>query len=159
MDMNWLDWAIVIIVLISAVIGFKRGMVRELVSLGSWVAAILLARTLGPQVSEMLEPYVSHDATRTGLGLVLTALVVIITGSVIGRIAGKAVLAAGLGAVDRLLGLVFGGLRGIAILVLLTAVVTLTPFAESGAWQDSRFSDPLEDLRDQAMGLINEQIS
>ena len=40
--------------------------------------------------------------------------------------------------VDRLLGLLFGALRGLVLLLALAVVVGLTPLAKSPAWQQSR---------------------
>ncbi len=157
--MVWVDWAIIAILVLSAVFGLMRGMVRELIALGTWVAAIMIARMFGPQVSEMLAPYVDSETIRTGMGFALTAVVIVMLGSMVSKVARTLVNATGLGGFDRILGFVFGGLRGVAILVVLTAVVSLTSLAESAWWGESQFIPMLEDLRDQAAGLVDSQIS
>ena len=157
--MVWVDWAIIAILVLSAVFGLMRGMVRELIALGTWIAAIMIARMFGPQVSEMLAPYVDSETIRTGMGFALTAVVIVMLGSMISKVARTLVTATGLGGFDRILGFVFGGLRGVAILVVLTAVISLTSLAESAWWSDSQFIPMLEDLRDQAAGLVDSQIS
>lgn len=157
--MVWVDWAIIAILVLSAVFGLMRGMVRELIALGTWIAAIMIARMFGPQVSEMLAPYVDSETIRTGMGFALTAVVIVMLGSMISKVARTLVTATGLGGFDRILGFVFGGLRGVAILVVLTAVVSLTSLAESAWWSESQFIPMLEDLRDQAAGLVDSQIS
>lgn len=157
--MVWVDWAIIAILVLSAAFGLMRGMVRELIALGTWIAAIMIARMFGPQVSEMLAPYVDSETIRTGMGFALTAVVIVMLGSMISKVARTLVTATGLGGFDRILGFVFGGLRGVAILVVLTAVVSLTSLAESAWWSESQFIPMLEDLRDQAAGLVDSQIS
>lgn len=157
--MVWVDWAIIAILVLSAVFGLMRGMVRELIALGTWIAAIMIARMFGPQVSEMLAPYVDSETIRTGMGFALTAVVIVMLGSMVSKVARTLVNATGLGGFDRILGFVFGGLRGVAILVVLTAVVSLTSLAESAWWSESQFIPMLEDLRDQAAGLVDSQIS
>jgi membrane protein required for colicin V production len=42
-----------------------------------------------------------------------------------------------LGLVDRLFGAAFGLLRGVVLLLVVAAVVTRTPWAQSPAWQQS----------------------
>jgi len=157
--MVWVDWAIITILLLSAAFGLMRGMVRELIALGTWIAAIMIARMFGPQVSEMLAPYVDSETIRASMGFVLTAVVIVILGSMISKVARSLVNATGLGGFDRILGFVFGGIRGVAILVVLTAVVSLTSMKDAPWWSQSQFIPMLEDLRDQAAGLVDSQIS
>ncbi len=157
--MVWVDWAIIAILILSAVLGLMRGMVRELIALGTWVAAIMIARIFGPQVSEMLLPYVDSETVRTGLGFALTAVVIVMLGSMVSKVARTLVTATGLGGFDRILGFVFGGVRGVAILVVLTALVSLTSLKDESWWSQSQFIPMLEDLRDQAAGLVDSQIS
>lgn len=157
--MIWVDWAIIGILLLSAIFGFLRGMLRELISLGMWVAAILIARTFGPQVSEMLAPYVDSEPARTGLGFALTVAVVVLLGSIAAKVAKTLVTVTGLGGVDRVFGFLFGAVRGLAILIVLTAVVSLTPLKDNSWWSQSQFIPMLEELRDQAAGLVDRQIS
>lgn len=157
--MIWIDWTIIAILALSAVFGLMRGMVRELLALGTWVAAIMSARIFGPQVSDMLMPYVDNETLRTGLGFAVTAIFVVLLGSFVSKAAHTLVSTTGLGGFDRILGLAFGGVRGIAILVVLTAVVSLTPLKDEAWWKESQFIPMLEDLRDQAAGLVDQQIS
>ena len=158
-DWAVVDWAIIAIVLLSAVLGLMRGMVRELIALGTWVAAILVARMFGPQVSEMLAPYIEYPKLQTGLGFVLTVIVVVVLGSFLSKITQKLISATGLGGLDRIMGFIFGGARGVAVLVLLVAMLSLTSLREADWWSASQFIPNLEGLRDQAMGLINDQLS
>lgn len=157
--MIWVDWAIIAILVLSAAFGLMRGMVRELIALGTWVAAIMIARIFGPQVSEMLTPYVDSETVRTGLGFALTAVVIVMFGSIVAKVARTLVTATGLGGFDRILGFVFGGIRGVAILIVAVAVISLTSLREEDWWTGSQFIPMLEDLRDQAMGLLNDQMS
>lgn len=156
--MIWIDWVIVAVLVISALLGVMRGMLREAISLTTWVAALLLGRTFGPQIAEMLKPYLENELLRTALGYALTVLIIIMLGSIAGRIGKTLVNASGLGNFDRALGLLFGALRGVAILIILVAIAGLTPMAKESVWRDSMLVPMLEDLRDQAAGLIDQQI-
>lgn len=157
--MIWVDWAIITVLLVSSVLGLIRGMVREIIALTTWVGAILAARMFGPKISEVFMPYIDNEFLRQGLGFALTAVVVVILGSMVSRVARTLVSATGLGGFDRIMGFVFGGLRGVAILVVLIAVVSLTSLKDESWWSQSQFIPMLEDLRDQAAGLVDSQIS
>lgn len=157
--MIWIDWAIILVLVVSALLGLLRGMVREAISLTTWVAALLLSRTFGPKIAEMLTPYISNELVRTGLGYALTVIIVIVLGSIAGRIGKTIVSASGLGHFDRALGVIFGALRGLAILIIIVAIAGLTPLAKESVWRDSKLVPMLEDLRDQVAGLIDQQIS
>jgi len=157
--MIWVDWAVLVILLLSALFGFMRGMIRELISLGTWVAAILIARTLGPQFSELLVDYIDSETIRASVGFALSVIIVVMLGSFVSKAGTALISATGLGGFVRILGFVFGAVRCFAVLVVLTAVVSLTPLSEYSWWSESQFIPMLEDLRDQAAGLVDSQLS
>ena len=57
--LNWVDIAMIGAVLLSAMVGFTRGITFELLSLAGWFAAYFAGRWLAPMVS----PYVGHPGT------------------------------------------------------------------------------------------------
>lgn len=50
----WIDWVIIALLTISTLISLKRGFVREALSLITWVAAFIVARTFHPQMQSLL---------------------------------------------------------------------------------------------------------
>jgi membrane protein required for colicin V production len=67
----------------------------------------------------------------------LTFLCALVVWALLSRLLKALVHATLLGGLDRLLGGIFGALRGLVLLLALAAVVTRTPWAESPAWQQS----------------------
>ncbi len=155
----WIDWVIVAVALISAVWGIIRGMVREAISLATWVSAIMLGRLFGPQVSEMLVNYIEQDMVRNSIAFVAVAVLVMMVGSLLSSTANKVVSATGFSGVNRFLGLIFGAMRGVAILIILIAVISLTPLAGEPWWSESQFIPVLEQLRDQAAGMLDNRLN
>lgn len=131
--MNWVDAAFIAVVVLSAVVAYFRGLVREVLSLGAWVgaavAAFLAREPLRPHVSEWLEPPMLADIVGTGtVFLVVLIFLKIITNMIADRVQDSM-----LGGVDRILGLVFGAVRGAFLLVL--AYILAGMFApETGTW-------------------------
>ena len=156
--MIWVDWAILAILLLSAFLGGMRGMVRELISLATWVSAIFIAYAFGPRVSELFIGYIDNEAIRSVVGFALTSITIIVIGSFMAKAAKTLMSATGLSGFDRILGFIFGVVRGAALLVILTALISLTSLNENSWWLESQFIPLLEDLRDQAAGLVDSHI-
>lgn len=156
--MTWIDGTILFILLLSAFLGWKRGMMKELVALATWIAAIVLSRTFAPQINTMLEPYFHTEPLRTLVSFILVIALVVMAGSLVKRAAGALVSASGLSGADRFGGLIFGTVRGAVILAVLVAVLGLTPVTEELWWQQSQALPLLEVLRDQLAGLIDQQL-
>ncbi len=131
--MNWVDAALIAVVVISAAVAYFRGLVREVLSLVAWIgaagAAFLAREPLRPHLSQWLEPPILADAVGAGaVFLVVLVILKIITNMIADRVQDSM-----LGGVDRVLGLVFGAVRGAFVLVL--AYILAGMFApETSTW-------------------------
>lgn len=116
--MNWLDLAVIGIVVLSAIFAFARGFVREALSIVAWVGAGAITLYGFSWVYARVDPMV-HNALLSqliaGFGLFVISLVVL---TILTGIVARAVRATGLSPIDRTLGFVFGLARG-AFLVCL----------------------------------------
>lgn len=126
------DLVLLIVILLSALIGLVRGLVREVLSLAVWIAAFLVAMALAPALAEALPRGLGDTPIRLVAGFGLVFVTVLITGGILQWLIRKLVETTGLSGTDRLLGFVFGGLRG--VLVCIVALVLLRPFAEDASW-------------------------
>ncbi len=126
--MNWLDIVLGLVVLASVFSSIRQGLTREIIGLGSTVLALVLAIWFYGTAGSMLMPYVSTRAVANFAGFVLILAGVLLAGSIIGWAAGKILKVTGLSFVDRLLGSVFGLVRGLIIAVaIVTAIVAFAP--------------------------------
>jgi membrane protein required for colicin V production len=131
--MTWVDGVLLAVVALSAIVAFFRGLVREVLSLGAWIgaaAAAFLARPfLLPHLSAWVEPPLLADALGAGAVFILAIILLkLVTNFLADRVQDSA-----LGGVDRVLGLVFGAVRGAFLLVL--AYILAGLFApETAAW-------------------------
>ena len=142
--MNWADLVLVGIIGLSAVIGLWRGFVVEVLSLLVWIAAFLLALHYGAEVAELFEGHVDTPSARMALGHLLLFVLAIIVGGLLTWLIGKLVRATGLSGTDRLLGLVFGLLRGGGLAVVLVLVLGFTPLPGDPWWQQSQLLPSFE---------------
>lgn len=132
-----LDWIFAAVLLLSMLLGAWRGLVFEVLSLLSWVAAFVLAQVFALDVANYLPVAGGSDVMRYAAGFVVVFLAVVILGSLVAVVVKKLTLAVGLRPLDRALGAVFGSVRGVLLLLLATVVVSLTPMKSSQAWQAS----------------------
>lgn len=140
MGLNYIDIGILILIFLSALVGFIRGFVKEALSLTTWVAAILLAFAFSEELSTKLPFTISHDLARLGISFLLIFIGVLIVGSLINHIINKGIYAIGMGGLDRVLGGAFGVIRGALVVTLLVLLLSLglTSFTDSVLWKESK---------------------
>jgi membrane protein required for colicin V production len=143
--MDAVDWILLALLGVSMLLGMWRGLVREVISLAGWIAGFWIAQEWAPQAGAWLPLQGASEVLRYLAGFVTVFLVVLITSVVLGWVVSKLVSAVGLGVVDRLLGGVFGGLRGVMLLLTLAVVVSLTPMHTAPWWTGSPVARSLVD--------------
>ncbi|WP_372623269.1 CvpA family protein [Falsiroseomonas sp.] len=140
--MTWIDGVVLAVLLISAVLAYFRGMVHEVLSIGAWLGAAIVAIIAEPYSRPIAAQYVQPDWLATGIALGAVFLVVLLVLKIlIHWIAGR-VQRSALGGVDRALGFVFGLARG-AFIVVLAYIVAGMAFPGVSRWpqdvQQARF--------------------
>ncbi|MDA1284978.1 MAG: CvpA family protein [Proteobacteria bacterium] len=131
------DAAIAGIVLISAILAYSRGFVREVLSIAGWVVATIVAYTFAPQVEPLVKeiPVVGDMLADSCELSILAAFFVVFTAalivvSVFTPLFSNLVQKSALGGFDQGLGFLFGILRG-AVLVAI-ALVLYDKFVPAG---------------------------
>ena len=127
--LNPLDWGIALLLAVSTVAAFLRGLIRSLLSLVGVLLGILLACLYGHRVAVALAKWVSSSALADVAGFVLILVGVLVLAALLGRLLKGAASAVGLGFFDRLGGACFGFARG--VLVLAALLLPLAPFVRS----------------------------
>ncbi|MFT5889515.1 MAG: membrane protein required for colicin V production, partial [Zhongshania sp.] len=104
----WVDWLIVGVVVMSALISLIRGFVKEALSLLSWTVAFFVSIAFHPQAMSLLENLVDKVYLREILAYVLLFGATLLAGSLLTHFIAVVVKRTGLSGTDRLLGMVFG---------------------------------------------------
>ncbi len=131
------DWIFLAVLLVSLLLGAWRGLTYEVLSLVAWVAAFVVAEGMSPAVAQRLPMQGASDVMRYAVGFALVFVVAVMIGGLVAALSQKLMTTVGLRPVDRMLGAAFGWLRGVFVLLLVTALVAMTPFKSSPAWQES----------------------
>jgi membrane protein required for colicin V production len=133
-----LDWVMVAVLAASFLLGAWRGLVYEVLSVISWIAAFVLAQWFAPQVAARLPMGGTAEALRYASGFLLIFMGVVFAGGLLAWITRKLVQAVGLRPIDRTLGALFGLLRGAVLLLAAAVVINMTPLQRGDWWTDSK---------------------
>ena len=135
--MTWLDYAVAGVFAASLVVGAWRGLVREVLSILGWVIAFLAANLLAGPVGLMMPQAIPSPELRIAAAYVAVFLGSLIATALLGLLLSKIVHAAGLGGVDRVLGVLFGAARGLLIVLAAALLAGLTSAPRQPFWRDS----------------------
>ena len=157
--MTVFDLIAVVLVMISVGFSIWRGAVREVLSLASWIAAFWLAKLFAAVVAGWLPVSWNHQGLRIAIGFLAVMLVTILLLSLTSMFIVHLVKVAGLRASDRMLGAVFGLLRGVLVLVALVLVGGMTSEPREPYWRNALLSRPLEKMALWAKPWLPEDIA
>lgn len=135
--MSWLDFIIIGIIALSALISLVRGFVKESISLTSWILAGFIALRYFEPMAQLLAPYIESPTIRTGSGFAILFVCTLIVGAIVNYMASQMVSKTGLSGTDKSLGVVFGGARGVLIVTMVVLLAGLTPMPSESWWQES----------------------
>jgi membrane protein required for colicin V production len=115
---NLVDVTVIAILAISGIFALVRGLVHELLAVGSWIGAAIATLYFFPRAQPVVRELITVPLVADIVAGVAIFLVVLIVLSIITHLIARRVRRSHLGALDRSLGMVFGLLRG-AVLVCL----------------------------------------
>lgn len=122
--MNWLDYFLILVIGLSTLLAAMRGFVGEVISLVGWVVAFTVASRLSGQVEPYLANQISNPTLLGVAAFVLLFVAVLVGMGLVGYLLKLVVGGAGLTALDRSLGMLFGFARG-ALLVMVGFMILL----------------------------------
>ena len=156
--MEYADYAVLGLIVISILVGAIRGFIKEAFSLAVWAAAFLVAFQYSGALAVQLENHIELPSARTSLAFAGLFLAVLLVGGLLTFLIGKLVEKTGLSGTDRLLGAVFGGVRGVVLVLFLMLVAGLTPVPQDSWWQQSRSIQSLMPLAEWSAQFLPDYI-
>ena len=142
---NLFDWLILLVWVVSSGYGIARGFAREALSIIGWVSAFLLANVLADSVSDLASNLIDEPTTRYLLGWVLTFIAVLLMFGVIAAFLSKQMRQPGFNIGNRLLGGIFGLLRGVIIVAAISILLRAAlPDSNEGLLDSAVLMEPVE---------------
>lgn len=137
--MNWLDLTIICILGLSILISFFRGFIRELVSLTSWVLAVILGIRYGNDLgSTLFSTVIRSTSLQHILGFVIVLILVLVVGIIINIALRNLLSRNGFSFTDAILGILFGMTRGLIVVTVLVMLLKTTQVENSNVYKTSQ---------------------
>ncbi len=134
--MTQVDALILTVIAISSAFGVWRGFIKEVLSLLSWIAALLVSRVYSESLASMLGNLIDNPSVRYVTAFSVLFVFTIMLGTALNHFMSKLSVVTGLKALDRLLGAGFGVARG-TVIVLVVLFISNVFVSGSEWWQQS----------------------
>lgn len=138
--MTSFDYLVLAILLISALLGLMRGLIKEILSLCAYLAAFLGAIWWGPRVSVWLDTFIENPLLRTGVSYLAVFLALLLLVGLLNMTLAALIQKTGLTPADHGLGAMFGLLRGLLLVLTLVTLAGYTELPSEPWWTDARLS-------------------
>jgi membrane protein required for colicin V production len=155
--MNWTDYAIIAVLAASCIVGVVRGLLREVISVITWVAAVLLSWQFASVLAPHLGGALRDEAVRPWAARAIIFVGVLLLGAAIGALVAHFVRLSLFSGVDRMLGFVFGLLRGAVVLGLLAILSHALRLHEEPWYRESTLVPYAEQSGNVLRGLVGER--
>jgi len=136
-QLTWIDFIILGIILVSALISLVRGFVREAFSLAVWVLAFWISWTFFRDLSLRMESIITTPSVRLGVAFVILMILSLTVGGLLNYLVIRLINSTGLSGSDRFIGMIFGIARGVLFMAILVLLAGLTPLPQDPWWQQS----------------------
>jgi membrane protein required for colicin V production len=157
--MNFADYVVISVVLLSAGIGIIRGFLREAIALASWILALLIAWKFSDLVEPHLGGLLADAQARPWVARGLIVLFVLLIGVAAGAIIGYFVRLSIFSGMDRFLGFFFGLLRGVLLVGVFVALGQLVNLQSENWWKRSMLIPYGEDVASVLRSIVGEQMA
>lgn len=143
-----IDIIIAVALLISIVVGFLRGFVKEAISIATLVIAIWAALYFGPAVGNVSEEWLSSAELQVWFGRIMVFAVILIVGALLGWGISRLIRLSLLSGFDRLFGSLFGMVRGVILVAVFVIGGQFAGFDNDEWWMNSRLLPHFEVVAD-----------
>ncbi len=142
--MTAFDYVVIGIVVVSLLLGLWRGVVTEVVALAAWGIGIFAGIEYGKAAGQVIYTGLADPTMRTLAGCATVFIGILLAMALIGMAVRSMVKALGLSLSDRLLGAIFGLVRGLLMILVLVALGGMTGAPQQIWWKGAVLAAPLE---------------
>ncbi len=155
--MTGADVLILVILFGSTLIGALRGFIREAVSVVFWIGAIWASWKFGYMVEPHLGGLLAYPKVAPWVSRLVVLTVVLLFGWLVGMLLSYLTRSLGLGPLDRVIGLLFGIVRGIVLVGLLVIGGELLQLNDQDFWVRSKLIPFGETVGDWLRAMVGEK--
>jgi membrane protein required for colicin V production len=126
MQFQVVDLIIIGVIGLSSLTGLFRGVVKEVIALGVWIIAVWMGYNHAHSLTPWLQTYIQNPTACSAIAFIIIVIGVLLVGGILNFILGLMLRRTGLSSMDKILGMCFGFARGVFIVSLILAVVSMT---------------------------------
>ena len=158
MHLNWADYVIIAIIVLSVGISFVRGFIREILSILGWIVVFWVSIAYYDKVANLFTPIITNQNARQIISFILLFVSMLAVVLLVNYFVSKTILRSGFDTTDRILGVFFGFIRGILLVSVLLLLAKLTYVTQSQWWNDSAIIPKFEPIVEWFQSLLPEGI-
>jgi len=158
--MTSFDYIILIVVFLSVLLGWWRGLVYEVLSLLSWMTAYFVAKSWVSELTPYMPAVLESDALKSTVAFLAVFIITLILCGIAAWSLSKLIKSFGLDwRTDGVMGALFGLVRGLMLVVVIVLLAGLTTLPQTPFWQEALLSKPLQTLALQAKVLLPDEMA
>lgn len=138
--MTIFDYLVLFVMATSILISTMRGLVKEILSLISWIVAFVVANAYGATLAKFMPEVIPGEVIRLLLAFVVLFIGARILMGLLGMTVDALVKVSGLSLTDRLLGSLFGVARGLVIVLTTVILCGMTSIPQQPFWKNALLS-------------------
>lgn len=136
--MMTIDYVLIGLLVVSALVGIFRGLIREALSLIVWILAIWVAARFGDRLAPLSARWLADPLWQLWAGRLVVFIGVLLAGSLLAWLIGYLVSNSVITGTDRMLGMLFGLARGVVLAGLLAIALEIAGFGNESWWRQSK---------------------
>jgi len=156
-----IDYLLIGIIALSAIMGAFRGFVKEALALAGWIVAVWGAWQFGDEAAAMLPDVIEDPVLKIWAARLLMLILALFVVGVISKLLSILLDQTGLSGTNRLLGAVFGVARGAVLGAVVVSLLQVTGFDEDPWWNESKLipyaapiADRLSEYADKGIDML-----
>ena len=154
--MNWADFTILAVLLLSGLISLRRGFVKEALSLVVRLVALFIAMTYREPMSVLLADHIDTPSLRILAAFAALFIATLLVGGLVNHLISQVVAFTGLLGTDRFLGFLFGVIRGVVVVLAMVLIVPdFVPIDKDSWWRSSVLIPKFLQLEASALEIVD----
>lgn len=160
-----IDYLLIGIFVLSAIIGLFRGFAKEAISLLGWIMAIWGAWRFGAHVAAWLPDLVDDSAVNIWAARLLVVIGVLIVTGLLSWLISLLINKSALSGTNRMVGMVFGLARGVVFAGVAVYLLEVADFDQEPWWPESKLipyvapiAQKLNDMAAEGMEMLDQPI-
>lgn len=153
-----LDYIIIAIVLLSALLGLIHGFLREVCSLVAWVLAVWLAWKFAPALAPKFGGALQQPPFGVWAARAVIFIGILVLGAIVGAVVNHLVRLSIFSGTDRLLGFVLGLARGLVIVGIAVILGQAAKLDGEAWWKNSRLIPAVEPVAGLLRSLAGDRL-